>query len=50
VRAYIVGFCIRLWIAVLGLLVMTRAPPGPFTPEPFSVAKVFLRKSGASVR
>ncbi|HWX35868.1 MAG TPA: hypothetical protein VNZ53_51685 [Steroidobacteraceae bacterium] len=47
VLAYIDGF----WI--LGLMVaslMTCAPQGPFTPEPFGVAKAFLRKCGASVR
>jgi hypothetical protein len=25
---------------------MTRAPPGPFTPESFGIAKAFLRKCG----
>jgi DHA2 family multidrug resistance protein len=29
---------------------MVRAPPGPFTPEPFGVAKAFLRKCGVAVR
>ena len=51
VLAYIDGFWICFWFAILGLLVvslMTRAPPGPFTPEPFGVAKAFLRKCGAS--
>jgi DHA2 family multidrug resistance protein len=53
VLAYIDGFWLCFWLAILGLLVvslMTRAPPGPFTPEPFGVAKAFLRKCGADVR
>ena len=53
VLAYIDGFWICFWFAILALLVvslMTRAPPGPFTPERFGVAKAFLRKCGAKVR
>jgi DHA2 family multidrug resistance protein len=53
VLAYIDGFWLCFWFAILALLVvslMTRAPPGPFTPEPFGVAKAFLRKCGAKVR
>jgi MFS transporter, DHA2 family, multidrug resistance protein len=28
---------------------MTRAPAGPFTPEPFKFAKIVLRRCGFSV-
>jgi hypothetical protein len=28
---------------------MTRAPPGPFTPEPFGAARAVLRKCGVAV-
>jgi DHA2 family multidrug resistance protein len=50
VLAYIDGFWLCFWLATLALLLvslMTGAPPGPFTPEPFGVAKAFLRKCGA---
>ena len=53
VLAYIDGFWLCFWFAIAGLLVislMTRAPPGPFTPEPFGVAKAILRKCGVAVR
>jgi DHA2 family multidrug resistance protein len=53
VLAYIDGFRLCFLLAVAGLLVialMTPAPPGPFTPEPFGVFKSFLRKCGAAVR
>jgi DHA2 family multidrug resistance protein len=52
VLAYIDGFWLCFWLAVLALLLvslMTRAPPGPFTPEPFGVAKAVLRKCGVAV-
>ena len=52
VLAYADGFWLCFWIAILGLIVvvpMTRAPPGPFTPEPFGVAKAVMRKCGVSV-
>ena len=53
VLAYIDGFWLCFWFAIVALLMvslMSRAPPGPFTPEPFGVAKAFLRKCGANVR
>jgi MFS transporter, DHA2 family, multidrug resistance protein len=53
VLAYIDGFWLCFWFAILALLVvslMTHAPPGPFTPEPFGLAKAFLRKCGTNVR
>ena len=52
VLAYIDGFWLCFGFAIAALLVislMTRAPPGPFTPEPFGVAKAVLRKCGATV-
>jgi MFS transporter, DHA2 family, multidrug resistance protein len=51
VLAYIDGFWLCFFFSVLALLVVslvTRAPPGPFTPEPFGFAKAFLRKFGAN--
>jgi MFS transporter, DHA2 family, multidrug resistance protein len=51
VLAYADGFWLCFWIAMLGLIVvvpMTRAPPGPFTPEPFGVVKAAMRKCGVS--
>jgi MFS transporter, DHA2 family, multidrug resistance protein len=53
VLAYIDGFWLCLWLAILGLLMvslMDRAPPGPFTPEPFGVAKAIWRRCGPEVR
>jgi DHA2 family multidrug resistance protein len=47
VLAYIDGFWLCFWLAILALLLvslMTRAPPGPFTPAPFVVAKAVLCK------
>ncbi len=52
VLAYIDGFWLCFWLAIAGLLVislMTRAPSGPFTPEPFGVAKAFLRKCNQAI-
>jgi MFS transporter, DHA2 family, multidrug resistance protein len=49
VLAYADGFWLCFWIAILGLIFvvpMTRAPAGPFTPEPFGVAKRVMRKCG----
>jgi MFS transporter, DHA2 family, multidrug resistance protein len=46
VLAYIDAFWLCFWFAVAGLVVtacITRAPPGPFTPEPFKFAKIVLR-------
>jgi MFS transporter, DHA2 family, multidrug resistance protein len=51
VLAYIDGFWLCFWFAIAGLVVtacMTRAPPGPFTPEPFKFAKSVLRRCGFS--
>ncbi|MBV8926546.1 MAG: arabinose ABC transporter permease, partial [Bradyrhizobium sp.] len=52
VLAYIDGFWLCFWLAMLALLcvsLMTRAPSGPFTPEPFGLAKALLRKCGMEV-
>ncbi len=52
VLAYIDAFWLCFWFAVAGLVVtalITRAPPGPFTPEPFKFAKIVLRRCGAKV-
>jgi DHA2 family multidrug resistance protein len=52
VLAYIDGFWLCFWFAIAGLVVvacMTRAPAGPFTPEPFKFAKILLRRCGVSV-
>ncbi|NVL83671.1 hypothetical protein, partial [Escherichia coli] len=52
VLAYIDGFWLCFWLAMAGLFVValiTRAPPGPFTPEPFGLAKNLLRRCGVSV-
>jgi MFS transporter, DHA2 family, multidrug resistance protein len=52
VLAYIDGFWLCFWIAVAGLVVtalVTRAPPGPFTPEPFKFAKIVLRRCGVQI-
>jgi len=49
VLAYIDGFWLCFWCAIAGLGVtalITRAPPGPFTPEPFKFAKLVLRRCG----
>ena len=49
--AYIDGF----WLAsgwrcsLLGVALITRAPPGPFTPAPFGFAKGILRRCGLRV-
>jgi DHA2 family multidrug resistance protein len=43
VLAYIDGFWLTFWIAMIALglvALMTRAPPGPFTPVPFRGARV----------
>jgi DHA2 family multidrug resistance protein len=52
VLAYIDGFWLCFWLAMAGLVVVsltTRAPPGPFAPEPFGVAKAILRKCGLAI-
>jgi MFS transporter, DHA2 family, multidrug resistance protein len=50
--AYIDGFWLCFWLAMVALFcvaLMTRAPPGPFTPEPFGFAKDILRRCGVRV-
>lgn len=52
VLAYIDGFWLCFWLAIaaLGLTALiTRAPPGPFTPSPFGAAKAVMRKCGLPV-
>jgi DHA2 family multidrug resistance protein len=52
VLAYIDGFWLCFWLAISGLgftALITRAPPGPFTPAPFGFAKTVLRKCGVPV-
>ena len=52
VLAYIDGFWLCFWLAIIALILVsliTRAPPGPFTPEPFGVVKALLRKCGLAV-
>jgi MFS transporter, DHA2 family, multidrug resistance protein len=52
VLAYIDGFWLCFWLAMTALFfvaLITRAPPGPFTPEPFGFAKMVMRKCGMSV-
>jgi MFS transporter, DHA2 family, multidrug resistance protein len=52
VLAYIDGFWLCFWLAMAALFfvaLITRAPPGPFTPEPFGFAKGVLRKCGVAV-
>jgi DHA2 family multidrug resistance protein len=46
VLAYIDGFWLTFWIAIVAIGVvslMTRAPPGPFTPVPLGTPRVFAR-------
>ena len=53
VLAYIDGFWLCFWLAILALFMvslMTRAPPGPLTPKPFGAAKALLRKCGVAMR
>ena len=52
VLAYIDGFWLCFWLAMAALFcvaLITRAPPGPFTPAPFGFAKNVLRKCGVTV-
>jgi DHA2 family multidrug resistance protein len=47
VLAYIDGFWLTFWIAILALGVVafiTRAPPGPFTPAPFDAVQGLMRR------
>ena len=51
VLAYIDGFWLTFWLAMLGLgftALMTRAPPGPFTPVPLGVTQALMRRLGLS--
>jgi MFS transporter, DHA2 family, multidrug resistance protein len=51
VLAYIDGFWLTFWIAILALGVVafiTRAPPGPFTPAPFGAVQALLQRLGWS--
>jgi DHA2 family multidrug resistance protein len=53
VLAYIDGFWLTFWLAILALgfvSLMTRAPPGPFTPAPFGAAQAVMRRFGWSRR
>lgn len=46
VLAYIDGFWLCFWLAIAALAftaLITRAPPGPFTPEPFGAARALMR-------
>jgi DHA2 family multidrug resistance protein len=50
--AYIDGFRLCFWLAISALFcvaLMTRAPPGPFTPAPFGFARNILRRCGVRV-
>ncbi|TMJ51908.1 MAG: MFS transporter [Alphaproteobacteria bacterium] len=52
VLAYIDGFWLCFWLAMAALFfvaLITRAPPGPFTPAPFGFAKALMRRCGVSV-
>jgi len=47
VLAYIDGFWLTFWLAIAALgfvALITRAPPGPFTPAPFGVARGLMRR------
>jgi DHA2 family multidrug resistance protein len=47
VLAYIDGFWLTFWLAMAGLgcvALMTRAPPGPFTPAPFGAVRTLMRR------
>jgi DHA2 family multidrug resistance protein len=49
VLAYIDGFWLTFWLAMIALAfiaLMTRAPPGPFTPTPFGAAQALRRRLG----
>jgi MFS transporter, DHA2 family, multidrug resistance protein len=51
VLAYIDGFWLTFWIAIIALgfvSLMTRAPPGPFTPAPFAPAQALMQRFGLS--
>ncbi len=51
VLAYIDGFWLTFWLAIIALgfvALMTRAPPGPFTPAPFGAVHALMRWVGLS--
>jgi MFS transporter, DHA2 family, multidrug resistance protein len=51
VLAYIDGFWLTFWLAMIALgfvALITRAPPGPFTPVPFGAAQALMRRLGWS--
>jgi MFS transporter, DHA2 family, multidrug resistance protein len=51
VLAYIDGFWLTFWLAMIALgflALITRAPPGPFTPAPFGAAQALMRWLGWS--
>jgi MFS transporter, DHA2 family, multidrug resistance protein len=51
VLAYIDAFWLCFWLAIValgGVALITRAPPGPFTPAPFGFAKAVMRRCGLS--
>ena len=51
--AYLDGFWLCFWLAMAALFcvaLVTRAPPGPFTPAPFGFARNVLRKCGVAVQ
>src|SRR5256885_93302 len=52
VSEYVDGFWLCFWLAMAALFfvaLITRAPPGPFTPAPFGFAKALMRRCGVSV-
>jgi DHA2 family multidrug resistance protein len=53
VLAYIDGFWLTFWLAIAALgfvALMTRAPPGPFTPVPLGSMQALIRRLGLSRR
>jgi DHA2 family multidrug resistance protein len=51
VLAYIDGFWLTFWLAIIALgfvALITRAPPGPFTPAPFGAVHALMRWVGLS--
>jgi DHA2 family multidrug resistance protein len=42
---------LTFWLAIIALglvALVTRAPPGPFTPAPFGAARALMRWAGLS--